>query len=357
MASLDDVVVADAVTHAYNLHPSNHAVERYAEPVIDLMLGAERAMPDAYRRTEETFLTDWPADVTTSVLFEESQVDFAVFHPQSITIFEDGLTALPKAERFVEDNPDRSAALASVDIIGMDDPAAELERQVDRLDAHGVKVYPSYWTQDGHEGFLMDDQERAFPLWERAAELGLDVVAVHKAVPFGDVPMEPYGVEDVEDAAQCFPELNFEIVHGGFVLAEETGWQVAKHDNVYVNLEITAMDAALRPDGFVETMENLLWAAGEDGLDRILWGSGTPQYHPRLLLEAFWELDYPEMESRHGTYTITEEDKRRMVGANLADAHGLDLDDIGATADATADGDDGDDLAEPYATTPFEVVG
>jgi len=354
MATLDDVFVADAVAHAYNLHPSNYAIADYAEPVIDLMLGAEAAMPAGYRRTQETFLTDWAPSITANMLFRESQVDFSVFHPQTITIFEDGLTALSKADAFTTAHPDRSAQLASVDIIGMDDPQAELTRQVDEYDCHGVKVYPSYWTDDGHQGFTMDDPTEAFPLWEHAADLGLDVVAVHKAVPFGNVPMEPYQVGDVEEAAASFPDLNFEIVHGGFILAEETGHQVANHDNVYVNLEITAADAATRPKQFVETMENLCWAAGEDALEKIMWGSGTPQYHPQLLLESFWDLDYPAFETAQGTVTITEDDKRKMVGANLADAHGFDLDEL--QAEIGEDEYSGTDLAEPYSTTPFEVA-
>ena len=352
---LDDVFVADAVTHAYNLHPSNYAIERYADPVIDLMLGAERAMPDDYERTEETFLTDWGPEVTAEMLFRESQVDFAVFHPQSITIFEDGLTSLEKAEDFGEACPDRSALFASLDIIGMDDPKAELTRQVEMFDAHGVKVYPSYWTDDGHEGFKMDDPSQAFPLWEHAVDLGLDVIAVHKAVPFGNVPMDSYRVEDVEEAAESFPEINFEIVHGGFIFAEETGLQIAKHDNVYVNLEITDMEAATNPDAFVDTMENLLWAGGKDATEKVLWGSGTPQYHPRLLLESFWELDFPEMESAQGTYTITEEDKRKMVGENLTEAHNFDLEEL---KDATQKDDEyAGELEEPYSMTHFEVVG
>jgi predicted TIM-barrel fold metal-dependent hydrolase len=351
----DDVFVADAVTHAYNLHPSNYRYEEFAQPVVDLILGAEKAMPERYRRTDETMLTDWAPDVTADMLFRESQVDFTVFHPQSITIFEDGLTAYEKAEQFVAANPDRSAQLASIDIIGMDDPGEELARQVDEYDTHGVKVYPSYWSDDGHTGFQMDDPETAFPLWERAADLGLDVVAVHKAVPFGNVPLDPYRVEDIEDAAASFPDLNFEIVHGGFILAEETGHQVAKHDNVYVNLEITAADAATRPDQFVETMEALLHAGGEDALDRVMWGSGTPQYHPQLLLESFWYLDYPELETRDGPVQITEADKRKMVGENLAEAHGFDVADLRERTGADREG--ARDLAEPYSTTPFEVIG
>jgi len=353
MASLDEVFVADAVSHAYNLHPSNYAIEQYADPVIDLMLGAERAMPDQYHRTEETFLTDWDSRVTSNVLFRESQVDFTVFHPQSITIFEDGLTAMEKAREFVTRHPERSAQMASVDIIGMDNPGDELARQVEEYGTHGVKVYPSYWTDDGHQGFRMDDPESAFPLWERAADLGLDVVAVHKAIPFGNVPIEPYQVDDVEEAAASFPDLTFEIVHGGMILAEETGHQVACHDNVYVNLEITAADAATRPESFVETMENLLWAGGEDAIDSVLWGSGAPQFHPRLLLESFWNLDYPEMESEQGTYTITEEHKRKMVGENLAEAHGFDVDELHDTSGE--DGDDDTTLEAPYSTTHFEV--
>jgi len=66
---LDEVFVAGAVSHAYSLHPSNYAIEGYAEPVMDLMLGAEEAMPDEYQRTEESFLTDWGPEVTANAPF------------------------------------------------------------------------------------------------------------------------------------------------------------------------------------------------------------------------------------------------------------------------------------------------
>jgi predicted TIM-barrel fold metal-dependent hydrolase len=352
MTTLDDVFVADAVTHAYNLHESNYAIEHHAEQVVNLMLGAEKAMPPEYRRTEESFLTDWDSEVTTNVLFEESQVNFTVFHPQSINIFADGLTALGKAKEFAERHPSRCAPLASVDIIGMDDPQAELSRQVELFDAHGVKVYPSYWTEDGHNGFKMDDPSEAFPMWEHAVDLGLDVVAVHKSVPFGNVPVEPYRVEDIDEAAESFPDLNFEIVHGGTALAKETGYQVGNHSNVYVNLEITSADAATRPDHFVNSIENLLYAGGEEAIERIIWGSGAPQYHPRLLLESFWELDFPEMETRDGPVTITQADKERILGQNLADAHGFDVPELQADIDDSGPRD----LSEPFSETPFEVV-
>jgi len=267
MTKLSDVFVADAVSHAYNLAPSNYAIEKYADQAVRITIGTEDVMPTEYRRTKESLLRDWAVEETASVLFQESNTDFSVFHPQSINIFKDGLTAESKAREFVEQQPARGAALADVDLIADDDPQAELTRQVEQYDVHGVKVYPSYWSQEEHHSFRMDDSKTAFPLWEHCADLGLDVVAVHKAVPIGSVPMEPYKVGDVDEAANSFPDLNFEIVHGGMAFAEETGWQLARHPNVYLNLEITSMQAVVAPNRFIQTMQDLLFPGGRAILD------------------------------------------------------------------------------------------
>jgi len=356
MTSLNDVFVADAVTHAYNQAESNFRVPRYAEQVADIGVALEEKMPGSYRRTQETFLSDWSVADTTSTLFRESQTDFAVFHPQSITVFHDGLTAEAKAKRFVERNPTRTAALASIDPIGLDDPKADLTRQVEEFDPHGVKVYPSYWEADGtHHGFRMDDPEVAFPLWEHVADLGLDVVAVHKAFPFGAVPMESYKVGDVEEAAASFPDLTFEIVHGGISFAEETGWQIARHPNVYVNLELTLAEIATSQASFADTLEELLYGGGKAAVDKLLWGTGAPHFHPQLLLERFWEYDFPEMESFSGPFQLTQADKRKILGENFAEAHGFDIEELKAGM-ADDEYSDVDPAGEPWSTTDFEIV-
>jgi predicted TIM-barrel fold metal-dependent hydrolase len=282
-------------------------------------------------------------------------VDFAVFHPQSISVYKDGLTALKKAKEFHQRHPNRSAPLASIDLIGMDDPLEELTRQVEEFNPHGVKLYPSYWDESGHQAFKMDDTEVAFPLFEHARDLGLDVIAVHKALPLGAVPTEPYKIDDVSEAASSFPDLNFEIVHGGLTFAEEAGVQIGFHPNVYVNLEHTAVEALLSPGSFIDTMENLLRMGGKDAIDKILWGSGTPHFHPQLLLEAFWELEYPEMSSFSGKYEITKDDKRKMLGENLAEAHGFEIDDLQNQA-LDDEYNQREQLADPYSTTDFEVI-
>lgn len=64
-------------------------------------------------------------------------------------------------------------------------------------------------------------------------------------MPIGGVPMNTYRVENIDEAAASFPDLNFEIIHSGLMFAQEIGWQLARFDNVYVNLELTAVSIRL----------------------------------------------------------------------------------------------------------------
>ena len=354
MAIPDDVFVADAVTHSYNQAESNFRVPRYAEQISEIGMGLEMGMPEGYSRTAETFLSDWPIEDTENVVFRESPTDFAVFHPQTIMVYHDGLTSFEKAQAFVERNPTRSRALAGVDVVGSDDPQAELTRQVDALDAHGVKVYPSYWEDDGtHEPFFMDDPDKAFPLWEKCVDLGMDVVAVHKAIPFGKVATEPYKSTDVEDAAASFPELNFEIVHGGFAFAEETAHQITRFPNVYVNLEVTSAQLLAAPGKFKESIANLTEAGGEYALEKLIWATGASDFHPQPLLEAFWEFDFGELDQKMGSFEVTKEHKRQILGGNFCDAHRFDESALRSIEDEY---NKPRELKEPFSTTAFETV-
>jgi hypothetical protein len=74
----------------------------------------------------------------------------------------------------------------------------------------------------------MDDQESAFLVWEHAANLRLDVIAVHESLPISAVLMKPSRFEDIDDAAEGFSDRNFEVVHSGLTFAQETRWQLAR---------------------------------------------------------------------------------------------------------------------------------
>src|SRR5438094_3456943 len=129
----------------------------------------------------------------------------------------------------------------------------------------------------------MNDSKALYPVLERCRELGIRSVAIHKSFPIGPAPLDAFRPDDVEYAAADFPDLNFEIVHGGFAFLEETAFQLARFDNVYVNLESTITSIVKRPRHFARALgELLLWG----GSKKIFWGTGAIP-HPAPLLEAF----------------------------------------------------------------------
>jgi uncharacterized protein len=181
----------------------------------------------------------------------------------------------------------------------------------------------------------MDDPEVAFPVFDRAQKLGLKVVAIHKAVPLGPVPMDAYRMDDIDRAAMAFPKLNFEVVHGGMAFLEETAWQLARFPNVFINLEVTSAYVATRPNAFDRAFSALMSIAGRSVLDRVVWGTGAIAFHPQPLLESFVrEFQFSdETMACTGVAQLTAADKRRILFDNFSLMSGIDL---GAMLAATA---------------------
>jgi len=192
MLHLEETFVYDAVTHSYNMAPSNYRNEQHAEGITEMLYGnVSGVVADEYTLTPEGFVRDWGVEETATMLFEESYTDMATFHPVPMYAFHDGLVANDKAGAVVDRWPDRFRSFACVDPLrdGWED---ELEAQVEDFDPIGVKLYPSHWSEDHHEGWSMGDPEVAFPVFEKAHDLGIETVAIHKAIPFGPVPRSPY---------------------------------------------------------------------------------------------------------------------------------------------------------------------
>jgi predicted TIM-barrel fold metal-dependent hydrolase len=166
--------------------------------------------------------------------------------------------------------------------------------------------------------------------------------------------MDHYRMDDVDAAAAAFPNLQFEVVHGGFAFIEETAFQLARFPNVWVNLETTSNLAVAKPAAFQRVVAGLIAHGGEGALDRLMWASGASVLHGEPPLRWFWErFDFPEeMREREGLPEITEEIKRKILGLNYLRMHGLD-------ADVLAKNIESDEFAiarskgkpDPYATT------
>ncbi len=355
----NDMFVIDSVTHAYNLDPSNYYNKEHAEAITTMICGVVAGAPEGYRVPVEDFVRDWTVEDMAQMLFVESDTDFAIFHPTPITAYYDGLNSVEKAADAAKRWPTRMRSYATLDPLRAGAGAVdELQRQCEDFNPIGLKLYPSSWGENGHTGWRMDDEKVAYPLYEKCRELGLKVVAVHKAVPFGPIPIETYKVTDIEPAAADFPDLQFEIVHGGFSFVEETAWMLARFPNVWINLEGLNVILTQRPLTFAKLMLGLAALVGDGVYDKCVWATGAMSYHPRASLEAFQAFQFPEdMLAQAGHIApvsqITDEHKRKILAENYATMHGLDLDELkrGTLNDEWAQKHTEAGDVAPYSTT------
>lgn len=351
---IEDIPVIDAVVHAYNLHPSNFA-NKWGRPSAELVTGVSYAgSKPGYRLPPGEYMRDWGIDEVASMVFAESDTDLAVHHVLPVAAFKDGICSVEKTHEAITRWPDRFIVYAGVDPMAGQVALDEFDRQFELLGSpQGLKLYPNSWQDEEVLGWKMDDPEIAFPLFEHARNRGTKVIAVHKAVPLGPYPLETYRVDDIDRAAIAFPDLQFEIVHGGSAFLEETAWQLARFPNVFVNLEITGAMAYSKPKAFQYAMAGLMQVAGPFAADKIVWGTGAMAFHPRPHLEGFWDFQFDQdVMDQYGLPQFTREMKAGVLSGNYARILGLDLADRMARI---ADDEFGKlaqgGLAEPYSTT------
>ncbi len=346
---IDGVPVIDAVVHPYNLSAAN-ARGQLGPMVRDgfAMLHGHWNPPDL-QAPRSWFQADQSAAVLAETLFTESCVDLAVCHTLRLdSLFDDGLCSHAKTVELRTRWPERFVGYVGLDpTLGVERCLDDLDRQLaDLPDAVGVKFYPD--QLDPYRTFSMSDPAVCFPIYERAVERGLRVIAVHKALPNGPVPLAPYRIDDVEGAAMAFPMLNFEIVHAGMAFVEETAYALARFPNVFANLEVTSLLLAKAPRLFQEALATFLFWGGPT---KVLWASGANFAHPQGMLRRFWDLELDDdVLTRFNLPPLDRATKAMIVGANYAAMAGLDLD----AAVAAADGDEwssrsGDGLAPPYS--------
>ena len=358
MLDLSETFIFDSIVHAYNTDPSNYHNERYAQGIAEMIYGAGAlAMPSGHKITAESWMRDWTVEEVTRMLFLESDTDMATFQPLPLYAFEDGLTSEAKAAKAAREWPSRYLTYADIDPVG-EDAIKELDEQVEMLDPVGVKMYPSSWTEEDHTGWLMDDPEVAYPVFERALEHGIENIDIHKAIPFGPTPGETYDPQDVGEAAASFPELDFSIVHGGAAFCEETAWLLTRYDNIYVNMEALPIILTSSERKFAEILASFVGTGGPGLYDKLFWSSAAMAAHPQAQLEAFRDFQYPDEVMREGglfsaVEQITDEQKRKMLGKNYADFVGLDVEEARAefVGDEFDQRREEEGLAAPYSET------
>lgn len=322
-------LVVDAVSHAYNNSYENTkpGLETYPD---ELHESTKTYMAEPYYMPKEKWIGDHTAEELERVLFLESDVDFTVHHslPQ-FGIWKDGHASIEKGIALRDRNPGRVAIMGAVNPLSHD-AVAEIEYLGEEVGVDGLKFYPTQYRDGESIRTELNHQFFGRQLLDKAVEVGITNVGVHKGLPVGGArsPLEPFNVHDVDEVAAEYPELTFEIVHAGQSFLEETRLTLARHPNVYANLEITSGLVFVHPEKFARVLGELLKWAGEE---KIIFASGCTFAHPQPLIEAIWEFDYPE--SVAGEYPpLTDEVKRNILGRNAMRIFDVDPDDVRETA-------------------------
>jgi len=321
---IDGIAVIDGVIHPYNLSQANAN-----GPIGPMVREGSYQLhshwnPPGVQAPRSWFQADQSVATLMDTLCLESAVDLAVYHTLRLdSLFHDGLCSRAKAMQLRAEHPTRSFVYLGLDpTLGVDRTLDDLDEQLAEVpDALGVKFYPD--QVDPYRTFRMDDPEVLFPIYERLRNRGMKVVAVHKALPNGPVPLAPYRIDDVEGAAMAFPDISFEIVHAGMAFVDETAYALARFPNVFANFEVTSLLLLKAPRLFQEALAMMLFRGGPT---KIIWATGANFTHPQAVLRKFWNLELDaDLADRYQLPPLDRHLKARILGQNWADMVGLDL--------------------------------
>jgi uncharacterized protein len=320
---IDDLLIVDATVHCYNWTLEN---QRIGEPGIFQTAGHgfHRLLSndDASRLPFEDYVTDWQPEELETILINETSIDFACYHGTPIwDYFFDGHIAFEKGLPLREKHPGRFILYGPVNPLFTQEAVEDMERMVEQHDIRGIKLYPAQFYRGRTIPHRLDDPLLGHPLIERAIELGVKSVAVHKALPFGPMSALPFAMDDVEGAVGMYPDIAFEVVHSGFAFLEETAFMM-RHENFWANLEVTASLAVTQPRRFQEALAILLAAGGED---RIVLATGCTLIHAQPTIEAIYNMEIEkDILDRYKSPALTMDIKRKILGENFLRLHGID---------------------------------
>lgn len=326
----DDVFVFDNVVHMYDNSDDNLARpdgHRDRHLHLGLAAGLRPWGNDRAYGIEDPigeFARRWTAEDLGRMIFEESCVDMVMAQAVPLyDVYKDGFAPVKAQHEFVQAFPERALFCGAVDpgYPSLNAALDEMERQVRDMGAVSFKFYNGHL--DG-KTWRCDDPAIAYPMYEKARELGIDVVQFHKGLPITRSNLDALRPVDIQQAATDFPDLTFAIHHLAVPYFEEVVYIAARFPNVVLVLSGVMNLPVVSPWEFKTYIGRLL---RDVGADRVLWGSETPMLgNPTPIVEWFWNMQIDEeLQDRFGFPAITVADKRKILGENQARLFKVDI--------------------------------
>jgi predicted TIM-barrel fold metal-dependent hydrolase len=221
-----------------------------------------------------------------------------------------------------------------------------------KLGAVAFKTY-TQWGPDGKGFFMTDDAGIAFV--ERARQLGVHNIAIHKGLPFGPKSYEHSTCRDIGPIAKRFPDMNFLIYHSGYVTEKDEGPYDPKRTDGIDSLITSVLHAGVKPNSNVYAELGSTWrflsmrdptsaahALGKlfkyIGEDNVLWGTDSIWYgSPQDQIQAFRAFQIAEsLREKHGYPTITPQLRAKVFGLNATKPYRIKPSDIRRDTDRDA---------------------
>ena len=201
---------------------------------------------------------------------------------------------------------DALAAFLSLDpIMGQERMMEELLDKTDHFSARGLKIHPG-------EGRFFPDDPTLWPVYKTLETRGLPVIS--HGGPDDDDPDADYArPRAFAKVAESFPGLHLVIAHLGGGLFEESLEVARKYPNVFFdtsalipgdpNGDPLQDHSSLSDEEAVELIRKI-------GVDRVMFGSDYPWYHPLWDLKRFLRLEFSENEKK----ALLAGNARRILG-------------------------------------------
>ena len=226
----------------------------------------------------------------------------------------------------------------------------QIEREVNLYKIDSWKWYCHTDPGRSGDGFRCDDEEIAYPFYERSKELGMKIFSVHKGFASQSRTLGHYAHPgDLEKAALDHPDITFIAYHSalkhgpgepqfgtdGFYdpTTGDFAWHAAlidikernpQIDNIYPEIGSSyGLLAVAHPEMCQHLMGRNIKAYGADhviwGTDCLWWGS------PQWVIDSFKRFQISdELCERFDYSKVTKEDKAKIFGLNSARMYGVD---------------------------------
>jgi predicted TIM-barrel fold metal-dependent hydrolase len=221
--------------------------------------------------------------------------------------------------KVVDSHPDRfmyQPNISPIKFKGVKNTIWELEYWVKE---RGAKIFKFYPPEDTY----MNDEE-LWPFYAKAEELQI-VLDIHTGFCWVPPGKSKYALPlQLDDVARDFPDLKLVAFHMGYPYCDDLNMVAMGHPNIYPCLSLLIPWAIGAPRKFAKILGEAMRFVGPD---RIIWGCDYAGFGVQIktAVMGLRTFQFPEdMQESYGYPALTDEDRAKIFGLNLAGLLGVD---------------------------------